>query len=1469
MRAFILTLITLIFIPFAAVSQSADRPNTILVLDGSGSMWGQIDGVNKIVIARNVIGDMLAEMADDVSLGLTVYGHRERGSCGDIETIVEPAPFTQDRILEAVNSINPRGRTPMTDAVIAAAQSLRHTEEAATVILVSDGIENCNPDPCAIATELEQSGVAFTAHVIGFDVASEPEARAQMQCIADNTGGLFLTADNAAELSQALETVVEVAATPTQMRIEAQILPEGTYPTRPITWTLLDGAGNVLSAGVQSPAIDVGLMPGSYVAQATRDEPEGPRTYQTAFSVVQDQTDLIVVGMPAIVETSQITFSARVMPDGTTPSSQLNWTLFDASGNALFGPLQAPGGNVALLPGDYRLQVERVSQGTMHEARFTVQPSTPQQVVIDLPAIAVEVTFVARIGDIGGLPITDPVVWDVEPLMSNPATSNPATFLMPRGAYRVTAYWTAQEIEVTQDFVVVDQPREIVVVFPAPQPRASITTVASGVAGSLIEFGWNGPGADRDWIGFYPPENRTNHNYDAITRVDLRNLDGATGELRLPPTPGIYELRYISSENNRQVLSSATVEVLPVPASVDVTTGVAGSIAQVTWSGPSYPGDWLGFYPVDDRTSHSYDALTRMEIADETNPTRDLRYPARPGTYELRYVMNQDRTVIARQTVEVTPVAASLTVPETGVAGAEFQVGWTGPAYPRDWIGFYAVDDRTNHSYDAFTRVEVEADRPNLPLRYPSEPGTYELRYVMSQDRVTIAMATIEVSDIGATLTTPARGVAGALAEVGWSGPANPRDWIGFYPVENRSNHAYEAISRVEVAADTPVAELRYPPEPGTYELRYVMAQDRRVIGRQTIEVLPVGASLTVAPGTAGAEAEVGWTGPANPRDWIGFYPVENRSNHSYEAISRVEVIAGESLARLRYPPEPGTYELRYVMNQGRTVLASETVEVQPVTATLTVAETAVAGSMAEVGWTGPANPRDWIGFYAPDDRTSHSYDAVSRVEVERGVPTAQLRFPPRAGTYELRYVMAQGRTVLARATIVITPAQASLIVPDRLDAATEVSFGWTGPAYPRDWIGIYATDDRTSHGYDAFVRAEVDANTPDITLRLPAEPGTYELRYVMNQGREVIARETIVVTESEASVTAPTNAPAGSVIEVVWSAPATGRDFIGIGRVGAEGSARWENYVRASDGNPAELLLPAAPGTYQISFFESAGNTPLASTQIEVTDVAASITAPATSVAGSTIDVGWTGPGYPRDFIGVGLVGAEGSARWDNYIAVDQGNPLRLQTPPRAGTYEITYFIDQDRRDIATAVIELSPPAASLTLPSTAVAGSTIDVGWTGPGYPRDFIGIGLVGAEGSAHWDNYIAVDQGNPVRLLTPPRPGTYEVTYFIDQDRVDVETVTLDLTEIPATLSAPASAEAGSVVDVAWTGPNYDGDFIAIGRAGADGSARWESYSDTEAGSPAALTMPDSPGAYVIRYFVDQDRVVIAETPITVN
>ncbi|MDP3897545.1 MAG: VWA domain-containing protein, partial [Mesorhizobium sp.] len=132
---------------------AADR--SIIVLDASGSMWAQIDGKSRIEIARDTLRTVLPTLPADEELGLMAYGHREKGSCDDIQLLVAPARGTANAIQIVVDAINPKGKTPLSEAVKRAAEELKYTEEKATVILITDGLETCNADPCALATELE------------------------------------------------------------------------------------------------------------------------------------------------------------------------------------------------------------------------------------------------------------------------------------------------------------------------------------------------------------------------------------------------------------------------------------------------------------------------------------------------------------------------------------------------------------------------------------------------------------------------------------------------------------------------------------------------------------------------------------------------------------------------------------------------------------------------------------------------------------------------------------------------------------------------------------------------------------------------------------------------------------------------------------------------------------------------------------------------------------------------------------------------------------------------------------------------------------------------------------------------------------------------------------------------------------------------------------------------------------------
>jgi Ca-activated chloride channel family protein len=227
----------------------AESPRTIIVMDGSGSMWGQIDGRAKLEIARETVAKVLGAIPADQELGMMAYGHREKGNCGDIELVVAPAPGTGPEIAAQVDKMRFLGKTPLSEAVRQAAEALRYGEEAATVVLVTDGIETCDADPCALGRELEAAGLNFTAHVIGFGL-TEAEG-AKVACLATETGGRYLQASDAGALSDALAATVTAKLPPPQPAPEPE--PEPVLPKATLTAPASAPAGSVVRVAFEGP----------------------------------------------------------------------------------------------------------------------------------------------------------------------------------------------------------------------------------------------------------------------------------------------------------------------------------------------------------------------------------------------------------------------------------------------------------------------------------------------------------------------------------------------------------------------------------------------------------------------------------------------------------------------------------------------------------------------------------------------------------------------------------------------------------------------------------------------------------------------------------------------------------------------------------------------------------------------------------------------------------------------------------------------------------------------------------------------------------------------------------------------------------------------------------------------------------------------------------------------------------------
>ena len=119
-----------------------------------------------------------------------------------------------------------------------------------------------------------------------------------------------------------------------------------------------------------------------------------------------------------------------------------------------------------------------------------------------------------------------------------------------------------------------------------------------------------------------------------------------------------------------------------------------------------------------------------------------VRAPETPGLYELRYVMGQSKRILASTPVTVRPLSASLEAPSDTTAGVSFEVLWTGPNNPEDFIAI-AKADAPADSYES--RAYSRAGHP-ATLFTPSTPGAYEIRYVLAQSDSILAAIPISVT---------------------------------------------------------------------------------------------------------------------------------------------------------------------------------------------------------------------------------------------------------------------------------------------------------------------------------------------------------------------------------------------------------------------------------------------------------------------------------------------------------------------------------------------------------------------------------------------------------------------------------------------------------------------------------------------------------------------------------------------------
>ncbi len=227
--------------------QAAPNSPVYFIFDASNSMWGELpDKSRKIESAKQVFKRLDANLFSGREVALRVYGHRRVKDCSDTELVI---PFTnskksKQKFSQVIKNVTPRGKTPISRSLSAALNDFG--DRKGEIILISDGIETCDVDPCELIESWNENDVQIRVHVIGLGLTEQ--AKTAMQCISEASGTQYRDASNIVGLSEAIVQVVE---TPPPEPTMPALAEQKTGPEFKIIG--VDGTGSFLPvAGVLS-----------------------------------------------------------------------------------------------------------------------------------------------------------------------------------------------------------------------------------------------------------------------------------------------------------------------------------------------------------------------------------------------------------------------------------------------------------------------------------------------------------------------------------------------------------------------------------------------------------------------------------------------------------------------------------------------------------------------------------------------------------------------------------------------------------------------------------------------------------------------------------------------------------------------------------------------------------------------------------------------------------------------------------------------------------------------------------------------------------------------------------------------------------------------------------------------------------------------------------------------------------------
>lgn len=466
-----------LIVPAGVHAADADgAPTAMILLDGSGSMWGRFasDKRSKFEVAQDVLTTAIPRIRADVRLGFASFGHRRRGNCSDAQVITEPVAGDRQPVMTPLARLSPTGMGPLVLGLRQTADAIG-TSSPATIILIHDDVDNCSQDLCGNAASIARAHPGLVVHVIG--VGLDKAKLSQMSCLPRLTGGKLFDAQDAAQLTSSVDQVLklanlepipeaEKAKEAAQAKAAAKKLaadaPPGLYLSAglgsdsatlesPVHWTIRKaGAGGDIVRDVRAPSlVEKKIEPGSYVVVARL----GLARVRQDVEVKPDAPTQVRVDLNAGV----LRMLARPSKGGAALSTAVfTVTPLDADGNKSNVPLwigREARPEIVLPAGEY---VVSAKDGMGHQQQTVkIEPATGTTFDARLATGRLELSAARGGPSAPGDPVAEGVtyiVYEDDPdspggrrEVTRSAASAPA-FVLPAGTYYITALTQGAEV---------------------------------------------------------------------------------------------------------------------------------------------------------------------------------------------------------------------------------------------------------------------------------------------------------------------------------------------------------------------------------------------------------------------------------------------------------------------------------------------------------------------------------------------------------------------------------------------------------------------------------------------------------------------------------------------------------------------------------------------------------------------------------------------------------------------------------------------------------------------------------------------------------------------------------------------------------------------------------------------------------------------------------------------------------------